>query len=259
MRIHGHDAGSRPSHDAGHTAGGEPSSLREFVVDEREALADFVTSVVRFGFVAKRLLDSRTFASLAAAAPGVKDLVTLAAVADIAAGKRGEEFDLLVIDAPASGHSLPLLTAPTQVAELIPFGPVATAARRVNEMVYDPCLFSCVVVAIAEELAATEALDLWRSLRSAGIETSAILVNRLLNESLTDGQRAWLAKKRVSPDALYYDANSMRQRILIERLEEESGPALKLPEYRGKTAAAESAEIAEILSCLGKSLNLDYS
>jgi len=114
--------------------------------------------------------SSRMFAYFAAATPGMRELLQIGKVWELAqldrrtAGAKG--YDLVVVDAPASGHGAGMLRAPRTFADLARVGPIARQGRRIDEMLRDPRRTSIVAVALPEEMPVTETLALRAELRS---------------------------------------------------------------------------------------------
>lgn len=240
------DADQRHRH-----AAGKPPAFREILLDERETLERFLARVLRIGFVARRLLDSRTFSAVAAAAPGLRDLVTLTAITSLASPGRRRGFDLVVVDAPASGHSIPLLTSPVRVLELAPLGPVAREARAAREVVTDAERFVALIVTIPEELAVTEALELYEDLVGAGVAARRIVVNGVWPGHLHDEHVPWLLTARPSLDALLYHKRRQRQLEQIAALQRRVGPCVSLPFTFGHHELAPRAIATLLDSVLG--------
>ncbi|MBI5505969.1 MAG: hypothetical protein HY899_14325 [Deltaproteobacteria bacterium] len=207
----------------------QPATFHTTTLDERATLEKFLTRVLRLNFVARRLLDSRTFSAVAAAAPGLRDLVTLTAITALASPRRRRSFELIVVDAPASGHSVPLLTAPAQVLEIAPVGPVAREARAARELVADTQLFVPLIVTTPEELAINEALTLCEDLRCAGVAAPRVVVNGLWPGHLAAEHVDWLVGSRASSDALLHLKRRQRQLELIATLERRVGRCPTLP------------------------------
>ncbi len=166
--------------------------VREIRIDEQQALQDFVLRVVRLGFIAQRLLASRTFSAVAAAAPGVRDLVALSAVVEIARAHGTRAVDVVVVDAPATGHAVSLLKAPATVTELAPVGPVARLARQADALVHRAERFSAVVVTTPEELAVTEAVQLFRELAATGVALAPVVVNGVYPSACDVDAQEWI-------------------------------------------------------------------
>lgn len=245
-----------PGDDGQHeetTAAGPAHSpgFRTIVLDERETLEKFLGRVLRVGFVARRLLDSRTFRAVAAAAPGLRDLVTLTAITALASAGRRRSVDLVVVDAPASGHSVPLLTSPVRVLDLAPLGPVAREARAALQTVTDRQSFVPLIVTIPEELAVTEAVTLYEELVAEGIPAPRIVVNCLWPGHLDDAHVQWLVTRRPSLDALLHHKRRQRQLEQLATLERKTGKCMTLPFTFGNQllpAAAIAALLDSVLA-----------
>ena len=98
-------------------------------------MEEFALRILRIRALARRLLESQTFRVVAAAAPGIEDFLTLVRIAgweDARTGlqRRRHRFDLVLVDAPATGHSVPLLATPGSLLKMLPFGPLAGTARE---------------------------------------------------------------------------------------------------------------------------------
>jgi anion-transporting ArsA/GET3 family ATPase len=117
-----------------------------------------------------------------AAAPGAKELITIAKVWELAQLERWDAhnrtYDLVVVDAPASGHGLAMLTAPSTFGEIARVGPIRRQAHKVRDMLADPRRTGYVAVALPEEMPVNETLELGTRLRDAiGMELDTIVVN----------------------------------------------------------------------------------
>ena len=150
-------------------------------VEPEAALADMVHGMLRLGVLARRLLQSTTFQIVAAAAPGLPEYLVLHRLAAWLDAKRlgRRHYDLLVVDAPASGHSLPLLTAPRTLGALARFGPVADFLTRIERMLGDAATTAVWIVTTPEELPVRETIELHDALRS---ELGESLVPPIVND-----------------------------------------------------------------------------
>jgi hypothetical protein len=135
-------------------------------IEPEGALADFVEGVLRFRLLSRRLLGSTSFQILAAAAPGLAELLVLNKVHGwLGARRLGRPlYDLIVVDAPASGHSLPLLNAPRTLGALARLGPIAQLLRTLAAMLADRGTTLVLLVTTPEELAVRETIELWEEL-----------------------------------------------------------------------------------------------
>jgi len=185
---------------AGRT-GLEPRSvapgLAVATVEPEEALGDFVHGVLRIRMLSRRLLESTSFQVLAAAAPGLPEFLVLQKLQGwLDARRLGRRVhDLVIVDAPASGHSLPLLAAPRTLGALAHIGPVAQTLRTIGATLADPATTLVCLVSTPEELAVRETIELHRELvRSLGLPVGPAIVNALLPRQFGRADEATIAR-----------------------------------------------------------------
>jgi anion-transporting ArsA/GET3 family ATPase len=95
-------------------------------------------------------------------------------------------YDLVIVDAPATGHGLALLRAPRTFADIARVGPIKNHAETIHSFTADPAVTAVLAVALAEEMPVNETIDLEDRLAAEmGIELSAVLVNGVLPERFT--------------------------------------------------------------------------
>ena len=215
---------AEPSGDAG-------PRVDRITLDPRTALRHLLTRLLRFGFLSNRLMDSRTFSAVAAAAPGLRDLVYLSYVRDLADGRIGHRFDLVVVNGVASGHTIAMLEAPARVAELVAMGPAASIARATRELVADARRFRVAVVTLPEELCVTETGELHAALARLAVAITPTVINGVYPRRAAEGQARWLEENRVSQDAALYLARRRRQLAFVEHVASPGGKPVIFP-YR---------------------------
>ena len=226
-------------------------------IDPNEALKEWLGR--QLGGPALRLITgSSAFQHFVAAAPGAKELITIAKVWELAQLHRWDShnrtYDLVVVDAPASGHGLAMLTAPSTFGDIARVGPIRRQAHKVRDMLADPQRTGYVAVALPEEMPVTETLELGGRLHDAvGLGLDMIVVNGLYPDRFrakdAEALRA-AAADSLPPDAraavqaaLAEHGRARSQRAHLRRLRRESGVPvhtlpflfdadLGLPEYR---------------------------
>jgi anion-transporting ArsA/GET3 family ATPase len=174
---------------------------------------------------------SRLFGLLAAATPGLRELLTVGKLWELAQLDRrtpgATPYDLVIVDAPATGHGIAVLSAPRAFAGAAHTGPVARQARIIHATLSDPAVTALVAVARAEELAVTETLALQVAVReSLDAELDAIVVNALEPDRFTPGEAQRLAEHASHPAvgrALAAHARARRQRAQLGRLTRATG------------------------------------
>ena len=168
---------------------GAETELRENLwsvsLDPDRALLQWLQSLG--GRVSGRLLaSSGTFQYFAAAAPGAKELVSMVTIWKLTEGGRGRGrrpggYDLVILDAPATGHALGMLHSPQTFGAIARVGPIASQTRKVGELLADPARSGYLAVALPTEMAVTEALELQDGLhKQIDRSLDAVIVNGTL-------------------------------------------------------------------------------
>jgi anion-transporting ArsA/GET3 family ATPase len=174
--------------------------LSTISIDPDRALLEWLQ--VLGGRVSGRLLaSSGTFQYFAAAAPGARELVSMVKVWQLTKGvrRRGAGYDLVVLDAPATGHALGLLASPQTFGAIARVGPIAGQTRHVRDLLEDPERTAYLAVALPTEMAVTEALELQDGLeRQLERSLTAVIVNGLLPRRFTTAELSRLAALEVS-------------------------------------------------------------
>jgi anion-transporting ArsA/GET3 family ATPase len=150
-------------------------------VDPEQAKQEWLRYQLKSRTLAGVLGGSRLFQYLTAAAPGLSELVTMGKVWDLAQLERrtgGSVFDLAIVDAPATGHGLAMLRAPSTFAAVARVGPVGRQAEKIDRSLRDPAHTGVLTAALPEEMPVNETVEFERALRrDLNISVDAIVVN----------------------------------------------------------------------------------
>ncbi len=147
-------------------------------IDPAEALIEYLEDH-GFGKFASRLIGTGVIGVVSTAIPGIRDLLLLGKIKQI---ERDSNYDLLVVDSPATGHALSFLTSPTGLKEIADIGPLRSQAEDVIAMLQDHQRVGCVVVTIAEETPISESLELVELLEArVGVKVTSVVVNQVLD------------------------------------------------------------------------------
>jgi anion-transporting ArsA/GET3 family ATPase len=115
-------------------------------------------------------------------------------------------YDLVIVDAPASGHGLAMLTAPNTFGEIARVGPIRRQAFKIRDMLVDARRTGYVAVALPEEMPVNETLELGDRLQAAiGMRLDAIVVNGMHPARFSGKEAEALraaAENGLEPDAL---------------------------------------------------------
>jgi len=157
-------------------------NLFAFSIDPQRALEEYLLLQIKIKPLYDLMFRNRIFTYFAAATPGMRELVTVGKVWELAQldrkVKKGAKYDLVIVDAPATGHGLAVLRTPKTFGDVARVGPIKRQADTINDFITDPDLTSVCAVALPEEMPVNETLDFKRKLRSeVGLELDRIFMN----------------------------------------------------------------------------------
>ena len=153
-----------------------------------ESLKEYLKLNLRVPVLGRLGPMARVLDFVATAAPGVKEVLTVGKVCwEVRESIEGRaDWDLVVVDAAATGHIIGQLDAPRAIQELVAVGMVRTQTDWMVELLSDPALTALNVVATPEEMPVNETIELVdRARAELRVPLGAVLVNRVLPELFT--------------------------------------------------------------------------
>lgn len=174
-------------------------------IDPYEALAEYLVLQLGARFVVERVLANRGFRQLMNASPGWRDLITLGKVWHLERMKDATgrpKFDLIVVDAPATGHGVAFLDVPRVVVSAVRAGPLRRHSQAVEDLIRDPERTVLLPITLAEELPTRETVELVETVRSQLlIPMDRVVVNAFAEPPFPDGlERLDERLRRLAPD-----------------------------------------------------------
>jgi anion-transporting ArsA/GET3 family ATPase len=207
-------------------------------IDPQSAMEEYLR--VKTGSVGQVLGSSRLFAAFAMATPGMRELLTIGKVWELAQLERRTTgagvYDLVIVDSPAAGHGVGILRTPRTFAEIARVGPIAHQARTIAATIADPDFTAVIAVATAEEMPVNETLWLRDALAQDELALDAVIVNGCYPVRFRSAERKRLetARRRAKSPlvsaalgaALSEQARAEAQRKQLARLRDGLGTGL---------------------------------
>lgn len=154
--------------------------LDVMAMETEASLREYLKLQLRLPFFARIGPLARTFDYVATAAPGVKEILT---VGKLAWEVREDNYDLVIVDGPATGHVIGQLAAAEGIRELVQVGLIRSQTQWMLDLLNDPDVTGVVVTTAPEEMPVNEALELVARLESeTAVDLAAVVVNRVLPE-----------------------------------------------------------------------------
>jgi anion-transporting ArsA/GET3 family ATPase len=163
-------------------------------IDPDESMREYLLLQLKVRAMRDLLVRSRVFNYLAAATPGLKELVTIGKVWELAQPerkvKKGREYDLVIVDAPATGHGVGFLQTPRTFAGIARVGPMHTQANELDRYITDHGTTGVAIVSLPEEMPVNETASLEATLtEEVGVEVNRVYMNAMYPERF-DGEEA---------------------------------------------------------------------
>jgi anion-transporting ArsA/GET3 family ATPase len=210
--------------------------------------------------ISKRLVSTGVIDVVSTAIPGIRDVLVLGKVKQL---ERQPAADLIVVDAPATGHAVTFLTSASGLLDAARSGPLRVQAAEVLEMLGDPQRCRVLLVTLPEEMPVSETIEAAYQLEDrAGVQLGPVVVNCF--EPLPEGLIAPgpPAVSGSSPiDAATLDALESARQFRVHRHELQTeqvarlGRELPLPQLRLPTIWANSVgptELGQLAAALGR-------
>ncbi|MCU4185819.1 ArsA family ATPase [Acidiferrimicrobium sp. IK] len=172
-------------------------------MDTEASLRQYLALQLKLPLVARVGPLAKMFDFVASAAPGVKEIVT---VGKLCWEVRERHYDIVIVDAAASGHIVSQLAAPQAINELVQVGLVRQQTGWMLDILGDPLQTGLVIVAIPAEMPVSETLELRdRVAAETNVDLAAVVVNRVLPELFSRGEEDIFDQLEERPAAEFLD------------------------------------------------------
>jgi anion-transporting ArsA/GET3 family ATPase len=203
-------------------------------IDPDDSLREYMLLQLKVKAMRDMLLRSRLFTYLAAATPGLRELLTIGKVWELAQPdrklKKARTYDLVVVDAPATGHGVGFLQTPRTFANIARVGPIKAQAQALDALIVDKRRTGVAIVALPEEMPVNETATLERTLaEEVGVAVDRVYMNALYPERFTEQEAGALGElagradgevRAAASAAISQRRRSASQREQLARLEE---------------------------------------
>ncbi len=167
-------------------------------IDPLRALQEYISMTLGFARLYEGLFRSRIYQVFVQASPGLKEIVTLGKLWDL---EQKGRYDIIILDAPASGHAIPFLSVPWIVISALRGGPIVREAAKIRDFLSDSGKTILNIVTLPEDMAVTEALEMWETVEHMDrIAIGYCLANEVIPEMFTSDDASALASVPAEAD-----------------------------------------------------------
>jgi anion-transporting ArsA/GET3 family ATPase len=150
-------------------------------IDPQHAMDEYLR--IKTGPLGHALGSTKLFQAFAMATPGMRELLSVGKIWELAQLHRqtrdAAPYDLVIVDAPATGHGVGILRTPKTFADVARVGPIARQGGKIAATIADRSFTGVIAVATAEEMPVNETLSLHEALEREGLALDAVIVNAL--------------------------------------------------------------------------------
>jgi Mrp family chromosome partitioning ATPase len=227
-------------------------NLSLMILDGRRALEEYLALVVPGRAMLKAVFASRLYQFFVQAAPGLRELMMLGKVYYESEQKPDADrrWDLVIVDAPASGQALSLLRMPSAARQTFGGSIVGSESENIRNMLHDHNSCAVIEVTTPDSLAISEVTETHAAIIEMGIKPVALFFNRMPSIDFESGDVAQLARAARSRPQMRHAghlaaiarsglAQRQQARDAVERLRTALGlPIVELPELPGLSGRA---------------------
>ena len=153
-------------------------------MDPEVALEEYGAMMLKSRALYKLLFDNKYVRTFFRAVPGMQEWAMLGKAWWHTTEKDEDgrdRFDVVILDAPATGHGLDMLRVPKVIVDVVPPGLLRRDAERAWTMFQDPATCAVVLVTLPEEMPTTETIELAHALKTElKLPIGKIVVNAVL-------------------------------------------------------------------------------
>lgn len=195
-------------------------------IDPDEAMREYVLLQLKVRAMRDLLFRSRIFTYLTAATPGLRELVTIGKIWELAQPDRkvrkGRKYDLVIVDAPATAQGVGFLQTPRTFANIARVGPIRAQAEALESLIVNHRKTGVAIVALPEEMPVTETVALERQLTDdVDVAVDRVYMNALYPKRFSGADLELLdeacANSNGSLRAAYRAARSQSRRAAAQR------------------------------------------
>lgn len=176
-------------------------------IEPRVLIDDLVREKLKIKMLVNRVLASPVHRHFTEGAPGLKESAVFGRALRMVEGHGPRQLrrpDVVILDAPATGHGVSWLAAPQLVADVVTSGPIGHMAELISAFLADVRRSGVVVVTTAEEMPVDESAELIAALRNRlDRQPEAVVANALYPPFRDDGGddpalRLWRDRRAIN-------------------------------------------------------------
>jgi len=203
-------------------------------INPRSSFEEYVLLQIKLRGLYKAVFENKLVRYFIEATPGLSDLMCIGKIYALS-----KSYDLVIVDAPATGHSLALLEISSIVCNAIRLGPLNNEAQKIDRLLHDAKQTKIVPITLPEDMPVTETIELYDRLdKKLKLSLGPVFLNQVEESPFSKEDQEDLKpflKNRSRQDLLRYiltlhnTRTLMAQSYSLQLKEEIGGPIIPIP------------------------------
>lgn len=213
-------------------------------LNPHDCLKEYVIRQVHFKGIYELFINNRYVTSFLNAIPGLNELLMLGKIMDLAWQKK---YDLIIVDAPSTGHGVSFLEVPDVVMNAVKVGPLRKKASAISEGIKNQALTAFCGVTLAEEMPVVELSELIEKMKKdLKINLGPVFVNNTVSSPLSAAEALKL-KEEPMPEEEHLKAYPALALMMYERAKLNEEYILELKKNIGKNTLIQLSHKAGLI------------
>jgi cellulose biosynthesis protein BcsQ len=219
--------------------GAEVTSIEENLwavnVQPQEAMREYALMILKFESIYSAVFENRLVRYFLRFIPSLQELVLLGKILFHLKEKRPDgswRFDRIIVDAPATGHAITVLSVPQVIIDTVPPGAMASEAAWMRDLLVDKDTTAVVLVSLPEELPVNETIDLDRALTDrVKLRAQLVVLNGFIHRRFQPGEVGDQVPPALREVARVHDVRAALSATSLHRLASLKLPIVTVPRF----------------------------
>lgn len=165
-------------------------------IQPKKAFEEYVLMQIKFRKLYRAVFENRLVRYFIDATPGLGDLMCIGKIYSLV-----DRYDLVIVDAPATGHSMALFEIPSIVSKAVRVGPLKTEADRIDRLLHDSKKTVMTLVTLPEEMPIAEAVEMRRNLEEKlKLSLGPLFLNQFQKTAFVEKEKTEIEKRKKEMD-----------------------------------------------------------
>lgn len=184
-------------------------NLSAINIDPHSAFEEYILEQIHSKKIYHLVFENKFVRSFLDATPGLNELLEIGKIWSLTERSQnrsgtGPKYDLVIVDAPSTGHGLAFLDVPQVVSHAVKVGPLKSKANNIMELIQDKNKTLLLITTLAEEMPVNETLEiLEKAKKEVKVATGPVIINAVFPQIFSEHEaqevKSALQKNETNP------------------------------------------------------------